>query len=90
MFTRLMDAILKPFSFNSTEYCERFIVPLQQRAAELGIPDDEFDLMWKAARKEAEPWIVGRAPGSLLRNLIDNWERDRAGLIEFLRENYGR
>jgi hypothetical protein len=68
------------------EYCERFFNPQRERATALGIPDDEFDMMWKAALKHADPHIIGQAPCSLLRNLIDNWEVDRAGLVEWLRE----
>lgn len=82
MFRRLIDWLFK----TDCKCHNRIMQKYWDRAAALGIPDDEQELMWKAARKHADPMIIGYAPGSLFANLIDNWEVDRAGLITYLRE----
>lgn len=68
------------------DYCERFIKPLWERAEKLGIPDDEFDRMWRFAWQVSQPLIVGQAPGSILRNLIDHWEADAESCRQFIVE----
>ena len=56
------------------EYFERFVKPQIERAKERGIPPEELDRMWELALKEANPTVLGLAPASILRDLIDAWE----------------
>lgn len=83
MLSRLMNWLFPPPDCKGVE---RIMQKYWDRADALGIPDDEQELMWKAAVKRSDPLIVGQAPGSLFANLMDNWEKDRAGLIAYLRE----
>lgn len=80
---QIVNLILRRQSLTD-EYCARFLLPLKERANALGISDDEFITMWNFARQAAQPQVVGLAPGSIMRNLIDHWEADRAGCMLFI------
>lgn len=69
-----MRLLRRLFRFETAEYYERFIEPKRQRAQALGISDEEFADMLAIALKEANPEIIGLAPGAILSKLIDQWE----------------
>lgn len=64
----------KAHPFPVDEYCQRFVYPQIVRAKAKGIPDETIQAMWSKAWDAADPWIIGRAPAALFRDMIDTWE----------------
>ena len=83
LMPQIVNFILRRQSLTD-EYCARFLLPLKERANVLGISDDDFIVMWKFATQASEPQIIGLAPGSIMRNLIDHWEADRDSCMAFI------
>lgn len=76
ILTRVLAWLFDPFDLQDVEYYDHFVRPKVERAQALGIPDADIDAMWLEALQDANPLIVGGAPGSRFAALIDAWERE--------------
>jgi hypothetical protein len=71
----IVDKLIKRLAGNAMdEYIDRFIMPQAARLEKLGVSDEDAKRMFDACFKRADPTVVGLAPGSLFRDMVDRIE----------------
>lgn len=76
MVSMILKIIGKLMGWSSVqdEFWERFAKPQVERLYALNVDPSDISLLINKVIDEADPLIVGRAPGSLLRDMVDRIE----------------
>jgi hypothetical protein len=76
MMSIILKTIVKLMGWSSVadEFWERFVKPQVERLYALNVDPSDISLLINKAIDEADPLVIGRAPGSLLRDMVDRIE----------------
>lgn len=70
----LLGKLFGPSDEEMDKYYHRFIEPHRERLRAAGATEVEIDMLWNIVLKNANPTVVGQAPGALLAAMADRAE----------------
>lgn len=68
------------------EHFQRFMLPQAQRLADLGVQREQIVQLVHIAIDHSDPTVIGLAPGSILRNMVDHIEAGEVTAEEIINQ----